>query len=124
MNVNLGAGPAARVARRIDEFAPDCLHIATEGPLGWLARGIARRRGWPFSTAYHNRFPECVHARFRVPTAWSYALLRRLHNAGRSTTTPTPAIVADLRKASLAGLRPIAGVHRAGTPAAATAAPR
>ena len=85
------------VARRIDAFGPDCLHIATEGPLGWLARSVALSRGWSFTTAYHSRFPEYVHARTRLPTAWFYALLRRFHNAGRATLTPTPAIVDDLR---------------------------
>ncbi len=85
------------VARRIDAFGPDCLHIATEGPLGWLARSVALSRGWPFTTAYHSRFPEYVHARTRLPTAWFYALLRRFHNAGQGTLTPTPAIVDDLR---------------------------
>lgn len=85
------------VARRIDAFKPDCLHIATEGPLGWMARAVARSRGWAFTTAYHSRFPEYVQVRFRIPTAWSYGLLRRFHNAGRGTLAPTPAIVQDLR---------------------------
>jgi glycosyltransferase involved in cell wall biosynthesis len=87
-----------QVARRIDAFAPDCLHIATEGPLGWMARAVARRRGWPFTTAYHSRFPEYIHARLRCPLAWSYAALRTFHNAGEGTLAPTPAIVADLRE--------------------------
>jgi glycosyltransferase involved in cell wall biosynthesis len=86
----------AAVARRIDDFGPDCLHIATEGPLGWCARRVALRRGWPFTTAYHSRFPEYVHARTRLPVDWTYALLRRFHNAGRATLAPTPAIVCDL----------------------------
>lgn len=86
------------VARRIDAFGPDCLHIATEGPLGWLARSVALRRGWPFTTAYHSRFPEYVQARIRLPLAWSYAVLRRFHNAGVATLAPTAAIVDDLRE--------------------------
>lgn len=85
----------AVVTRRA--VAPDCLHIATEGPLGWAARAVAVKRGWPFTTAYHSRFPEYVHARVRVPVGWSYALLRKFHNAGRATLAPTPAIVDDLR---------------------------
>jgi glycosyltransferase involved in cell wall biosynthesis len=103
--IDLALTTRAGVARRIDAFAPDCLHIATEGPLGWLARSVALQRGWPFTTAYHSRFPEYVHARVRVPLAWSYALLRRFHNAGLGTLTPTPAIVEDLRKRGFA--RPV-----------------
>lgn len=93
------------LTRRIDSFSPDCLHIATEGPLGWLARRIAMRRHWPFTTAYHSRFPEYVHARFRVPTRWTYALLRRFHNAARATLAPTPAIVNDLKNRGFHGAR-------------------
>ena len=81
----------------IDRHAPDCLHIATEGPLGWLARRIAMRRNWPFTTAFHSRFPEYIHARFRIPVRWTYALLRRFHNAAHFTLAPTPAIVSDLK---------------------------
>ncbi len=95
--ISLALATRAVVARRIDAVAPDCLHIATEGPLGWAARAVALRRGWPFTTAYHSRFPEYVHARVRVPVGWSYALLRRFHNAGRATLAPTPAIVDDLK---------------------------
>ena len=95
--ISLALATRRAVARHIDRVAPDCLHIATEGPLGWAARGVAVQRGWPFTTAYHSRFPEYVHARVRLPLAWSYALLRKFHNAGRATLAPTPAIVDDLR---------------------------
>lgn len=95
--ISLALASRRAVARRIDALAPDCLHIATEGPLGWAARAVALQRGWPFTTAYHSRFPEYLHARTRLPLGWSYALLRRFHNAGRATLAPTPAIVDDLR---------------------------
>jgi hypothetical protein len=94
--IRLTLAGAAAVARHIERFAPDCLHIATEGPLGWAARRVALARGWHFTTAYHSRFPEYVRARARLPLAWSYALLRRFHNAGSATLVPTPAIAADL----------------------------
>ena len=103
--ISLAITRESELARRIDRFAPDCLHIATEGPLGWLARRIALRRQWPFTTAYHSRFPEYVAARFRIPTGWTYALLRRFHNAARATLAPTPAIVNDLRARGFHGAR-------------------
>ncbi|MDO5623087.1 MAG: glycosyltransferase family 1 protein [Pseudomonadota bacterium] len=95
--ISLALATRGAVARHIDRIAPDCLHIATEGPLGWTARAVALQRGWPFTTAYHSRFPEYVHARFRLPVGISYALLRKFHNAARATLAPTPAIVDDLR---------------------------
>lgn len=95
--IELALATRRRIAERIDAFAPDCLHLATEGPLGWQTRAVARRRGWRFTTAYHSRFPEYVQARTGLPTSWFYALLRRFHNAGVATLAPTPAIVDDLR---------------------------
>jgi len=73
------------------------VHIATEGPLGMAARRWCRRRGQPFTTAYHTRFPEYIHARTRLPLAISYAWIRRFHNAAQAVMAPTPAIVADLK---------------------------
>lgn len=103
--ISLALTSTRELARRIDQFDPDCLHIATEGPLGWMARQVALRRKWPFTTAYHSRFPEYVHARFGVPVAWTYSLLRRFHNAARATLAPTPAIVADLKERGFHGAR-------------------
>src|SRR5256885_1221967 len=68
--IRLSLAAGGKVARLIDEFRPDALHIATEGPLGWAARRHAQKRGLPFTTAYHTRFPEYVQARFAIPVAW------------------------------------------------------
>src|ERR1700755_1193546 len=51
------------IARRIEEAAPEAIHIATEGPIGWAVRGYCRRRKLAFSTSYTTRFPEYVAAR-------------------------------------------------------------
>ena len=64
------------------------LHIATEGPLGMAARRFALRNDFPFTTAYHTRFPEYVHARLRLPLSWSYAWLRRFHGASNGVMAP------------------------------------
>jgi len=88
--------PGAKVARRIREFDPDVLHIATEGPLGMAARRFALRNEFPFTTAYHTRFPEYVHARLRIPLSWSYAWLRWFHGESRAVMAPTQVVVDDL----------------------------
>ena len=85
-----------QVRRRMLALAPDALHIATEGPLGIHARAVAREHAWPFTTAYHTRFPQYLRARLPIPLAVSYAFLRRFHDAGVATLAATPAIVDDL----------------------------
>lgn len=77
--IRLSLFPSARLAHMLKLFAPDAIHLVTEGPLGWAARAFCLKRNIPFTTAYHTRFPEYVHARIRLPVSWSYALVRRFH---------------------------------------------
>ena len=36
--IRVAVRPGPKIARMIDDYDPDALHIATEGPLGWAAR--------------------------------------------------------------------------------------
>lgn len=87
IRLSLFAGRA--VARRIQRFAPDAIHIATEGPLGMAARAYCMAEGVPFTTAYHTQFPEYVHARTRLPIALTYAWMRRFHAPSATTMVAT-----------------------------------
>lgn len=92
------------VRRMMDDFDCEHLHIATEGPLGLLAAGIARKRGQPFTTSYHTRFPEYVSARMPVPLSWSYAWMRGFHNAGNGCMVATKSLENDLRDRGFSNL--------------------
>ncbi|MBJ3775727.1 glycosyltransferase family 4 protein [Acuticoccus mangrovi] len=72
----------SRVYRELDEAAPDYIHIATEGPLGMLARRWCKFNGMGYTTSYHTRFPEYIRARAPIPLSISYAMVRNFHNAG------------------------------------------
>ena len=103
--IRLSLFPQAKVNRTIREFDPDVLHIATEGPLGMAARRFALRHDFPFTTAYHTRFPEYVHARLRLPLSWSYAWLRRFHGPSRAVMAPTQVVVDDLKSNGFSNVR-------------------
>src|SRR5664279_5044342 len=77
--IELAWRPGAELARRLDDAAPDAIHIATEGPLGLAARAWCLRRRLPFTTAFHSRFPEFLETAFGVPARWGYAAMRRFH---------------------------------------------
>jgi glycosyltransferase involved in cell wall biosynthesis len=94
--IRLALASRRQVRRRMLAAAPDALHIATEGPLGIHARAVALEFNWPFTTAYHTRFPEYLRARLPIPLALSYSFLRRFHDAGVATLAATPAIVEEL----------------------------
>ena len=77
--IRLALFSGRQVAHRLESFAPDAVHIATEGPLGQAARAWCLRANHPFTTSYHTQFPEYVRARFPIPKSWSYAFMRRFH---------------------------------------------
>ncbi len=95
-DIRLSILPGRRLARIIAAFAPDRLHIATEGPLGIAARRWAIRRGHAFTTSFHTRFPEYLQARTRLPLGPSYAFLRRFHNASAGTMVATASLADEL----------------------------
>jgi glycosyltransferase involved in cell wall biosynthesis len=94
------------VGRVIDTFKPDAIHIATEGPLGLATRRNCMRRGISFTTSFHTRFPEYIHARFGVPTAWPYAGLRWFHGPATAVMVATRTLERDLTARGFKNLRP------------------
>lgn len=92
----------ADVARAIEDFAPDAVHVATEGPIGTRVRRYALNRDLPFTTGYHTRFPEFVSARVPVPglaggiERLTYRWLRAFHAPSRAVLAPTRAIADEL----------------------------
>lgn len=77
------------IARELDDFQPDCVHIATEGTIGLAVRKYCLRNSIPFTTAYHTQFPEYVRARFPIPVSWTISLLKWFHKPAVRTMVPT-----------------------------------
>jgi glycosyltransferase involved in cell wall biosynthesis len=84
------------IVRRIEAAAPDAIHIATEGPIGWAVRAYCLRRKLAFTTSYTTRFPEYVAVRSIVPAWLSYAVLRHFHAAGTMTMVATASLRQEL----------------------------
>jgi glycosyltransferase involved in cell wall biosynthesis len=84
------------IARRIEAAAPDAIHIATEGPIGWATWSYCRRRRLAFTTSYTTRFPEYIAVRSIVPASVTYAVLRRFHSAAAMTMVATNSLYDEL----------------------------
>ena len=93
------------VAERIERSRPDAIHIATEGPIGFLARRYCLKNGLPFTTSFTTRFPEYIAARVPFPVAWGYAALRRFHSPAIVTMVATPSLRAELAERGFERLR-------------------
>ncbi len=77
--IRLALGCGRRVARRLDAIGADAIHIATEGPIGWAARGWCLKHQVAFTTSFHTRFPDYAALRTRLPADWFWPMLRRFH---------------------------------------------
>src|SRR6266516_3200524 len=87
----------AKIAQLIAEARPDSIHIATEGPIGLLARRHCRQLGLPFTTSFHTRFPEYISARLPIPESWIWAALRAFHGPSQAVMAATPVLASELR---------------------------
>ena len=87
----------AKIAQLIEAAKPDSIHIATEGPIGFMVRRYCRKHGLPFTTSFHTRFPEYVSARSSIPESWVWRVLRWFHRPSRAVMAATPALAAELR---------------------------
>lgn len=103
--IPLAMMPGRRLAERLEAMQPDAVHLATEGPLGWAGRAWCRRRGLPFTTAYHTKFPHYVRARTGVPLAWPYALIRHFHAPSAAVLCPSPSVRGELEEWGFANAR-------------------
>jgi glycosyltransferase involved in cell wall biosynthesis len=97
-------GAKKGIARAIEGFGAQAVHVATEGPLGHAARAYCRRRGLPFTTSFHTFFPDYLALRFGLPRTWSFAYLRRFHGAAEVTMISTPTMESILRRRGFRGL--------------------
>lgn len=104
--IRLALASAGRIERAITAMRPDSVHLATEGPIGWITRYVCQTRGYPFTTSYHTRFPEYLAARLPVPLRWSYAALRRFHNSGDGTMVGSPTLERALKAHGFRDLMP------------------
>jgi len=90
----------------IREFAPDAIHIATEGTLGIGARKICLRYNIPFTTSFHTRFPEYVTARFPfIREEAVYRFLRWFHAPATAMMVATPALKRELEERGFKNLK-------------------
>ena len=103
--IDLSVRPAERLRELLEDAAPDAIHLATEGPLGWAARSYCKKHRLAFTTAYHTRFPEILQAALRVPLWLGYALFRHFHRPSSGVLVPTPSVQQLLDRRGFRNLR-------------------
>jgi len=95
--IRLALNPFKKSAELLDAFAPDCIHLATEGPIGLACRSYCIKAGYPFTSSYTTKFPEYIRIRFPIPLGISYSVFRWFHSASSGVMVSTPAMIEELR---------------------------
>jgi glycosyltransferase involved in cell wall biosynthesis len=103
--IRLALARGRSIGSRIEHFAPDAVHIATEGPLGLAARRhcVARQRA--FTTAYHTQFPDYVAQRTGLPASLFWSYIKWFHRPSAGVMVATESVRRDLRGHGIAQLR-------------------
>ncbi len=104
--IRLAVFPRAGLENEFRQYAPDAIHIATEGTLGLSARAICIKYGIPFTTSFHTRFPEYVRARFPFVSEESvYSFLRWFHRPATAMMVATPSLKCELESHGFRNVR-------------------
>lgn len=102
--IRLALASRRSIGAQIDEFAPDAVHIATEGPLGLAARKHCVLRGRPFTTAYHTHFPDYLAKRTGLPASIFWSYIRWFHKPATGIMVATESVRSELRAQGLGQL--------------------
>ncbi|MCB2073399.1 MAG: glycosyltransferase family 1 protein [Novosphingobium sp.] len=95
-SIRLAMAPRFGLRRMLDDYEPDIVHISTEGPIGWSARGWCLSRGVPFTTAFHTRFPEYASVRTGISAERFWPIMRRFHAPSRAVLVATESLAREL----------------------------
>jgi len=104
--IRLAMATRFAVARRIDAFGADAIHISTEGPIGLATRSYCVDRGLAFTTAYHTQFPDYLAQRTHMPAEWFWAYIRWFHRPSSAVLVATPSVAAILAEQSVGPVKP------------------
>lgn len=94
--IRLALATVRDVGSRISAFAPDAIHLSTEGPLCVAARRWCLTEGLRFTTAYHTQFPDYAAKRTGLPASLFWQYIRWFHAPSQAVLASTPSVRAQL----------------------------
>lgn len=96
--IKLSVLAGAKCRRALAASKPEAVHIATEGPLGRIARKWCQKNSYPFTTAYHSKFPEYIQARLPfLSLGFLYKQMLRFHRPAKVVLAPSRTVAAELQ---------------------------
>jgi glycosyltransferase involved in cell wall biosynthesis len=103
--IRLAVAPGIGTRRAMRAFAPDVVHIVTEGPIGWSVRRWCIQNAVPFTSAFHTRFPDYAAVRTGLSADWFWPLMRRFHALSSAVFVSTARLKEELDARGIPGGR-------------------
>lgn len=103
--IDVAIAPRFSSRKLLHAFKPDVVHIATEGPIGWSARGWCKAHGVPFTTAFHTRFPDYAAVRTGISAERFWPIFRRFHKDSRAVLVASASLEAELAQRGIGQTR-------------------
>lgn len=94
--IRLAVAPRFGARKALNEFSPDIVHIATEGPIGWSARAWCIKHKIAFTSAFHTRFPDYVSVRTGISAERFWPIMQRFHEPSRAVMVSTDSLRDEL----------------------------
>ncbi|MFC3173058.1 glycosyltransferase family 4 protein [Novosphingobium bradum] len=94
--IEVAIAPRFQARKLLHAFAPDIVHIPTEGPIGWSARGWCLAHRVPFTTAFHTRFPDYAAVRTGLSAERFWPLMRHFHRRSQAVLVATASLEQEL----------------------------
>ena len=104
--IKLACVPYPAVAKKIKAQEADFIHIATEGPIGWMARKYCLKSKKAFTSSYHSQFPHYFALRLSKHVPFMFGIfykigiqvIKRFHNASSGVFVTTKSMTDELKK--------------------------
>ena len=95
--LKVGLPAPGQLEHAFEAYAPEIVHVATEGPLGFSALRAARKLGTPASSTFHTNFQDyCADYGAAFAGRAMMLYLRWFHNLCALTTVPDQGLIQRL----------------------------
>ena len=95
--IRLSVNVWPRVGSLIKQLNPDAIHIATEGPIGTMARRYCIKNNLKFTTSFHTRFDKYLKLYLPIiPSKWAEKFLANFHNKAERILVTTETMRKEL----------------------------
>lgn len=104
--IDIAIAPRFAARRLLGAFKPEVVHIATEGPIGWSARGWCKAHRVPYTSAFHTRFPDYMAVRTGISAERFWPLFRLFHRDSRAVLVASASLAEELEARGISTIQP------------------